>query len=378
MGKLVAEYPTNVSENPQTKYLTEDHLGTPRIITNELGVIVARRDFMPFGEEIFNGVGARSETLKYGTNADDVKKKFTGYLKDSETDLDYAINRYLSSVLGRFMQVDPYNIIIEKERGKNKQEKEQILKEYLSKPQIWNKFLYCVNNPLIFTDKDGRDIRVTTKDGKVLFTLDDGKKQVTTMTAKELYDKGMQWFEPEANNYMKLKSVATDITSNTSLKHFTWEKIAEFAGVDRWASDFRSGGSGDWKAASDGAAGYFLVTVDGQPYWADAIGQIPFAVDTYRSNLESSGNPRSAVEKTLATGQQHAGGSIVPGQQVDRTNNYDNYMILRGAIWASERYKTTGERTWLRYHTVTETNFNPKHLADTINIGSARSYGLKR
>lgn len=229
----------------------------------------------------------------------------------------------------------------------------------------------------MFRDIDGRDIRVTNKDGNLLFVLDDGKKEITTMTAKELYDKGIQWFEPEADNFMKLKSIASDIASNTSLKHFSWDDIAKFATVDRNSLDFRSGGSGDWKATKDGADGYFLVTVNGVPVWADAIGQIPFAVDTYRMELESSGNPRAAVEATLKIGQNHPSGSIIPGQQVDRSNRYDNYMVLRGAIWASERFKVTG-RGYVWGYYVGETDFSSRHLGDTVSRQNAVSYGLKK
>jgi uncharacterized protein RhaS with RHS repeats len=51
-GKLVAEYSTQLATNPSINYTTTDHLGSPRIITNELGQVKSRRDFMPFGEEL--------------------------------------------------------------------------------------------------------------------------------------------------------------------------------------------------------------------------------------------------------------------------------------------------------------------------------------
>ncbi|MBK7705528.1 MAG: hypothetical protein IPJ30_07040 [Acidobacteria bacterium] len=51
-GKLVAEYSTSPSQTPQVQYLTNDHLGTPRINTNENGAVVSRTDYMPYGEEI--------------------------------------------------------------------------------------------------------------------------------------------------------------------------------------------------------------------------------------------------------------------------------------------------------------------------------------
>src|SRR5207247_3058326 len=51
-GKLVAEYSTQLASNPSINYTTTDHLGSPRIITDELGQVKSRRDFMPFGEEL--------------------------------------------------------------------------------------------------------------------------------------------------------------------------------------------------------------------------------------------------------------------------------------------------------------------------------------
>ncbi len=367
-GKLVAEYSTDVASvnNAKVAYLTNDHLGSPRITTDKDGNVAARHDYHPFGEEIgtlsppYNGSTHRTAILGY--RADTIRKQFTGYERDNETELDFAQARYYLNVLGRFTSTDPI----------------QITADRLHDPQQLGRFIYARNNPLFYVDKDGKEIRVTNAAGRHLFVLDDGQKKVTTMTAREVYDKGIQWFEPEANNYMKLLSVATDIGTIEGIKHFTWDQIAEFAEVDRYSSSFRSGGSGDWKVSKEGADGYFLVTVGGMPYWNDAIGQIPFAVDTYRSYLESNGNPVEAVKQTLATGQQHAGGDVQSGQQVDKSNNYDNYMILRGAIWASERYKMSGSKTFLGSQILRRNSaFGPKYLADTITSGSARDYGLK-
>ncbi|MFH4410559.1 hypothetical protein WAJ69_21275, partial [Acinetobacter baumannii] len=51
-SKLVAEYSTIVaaSQDAKVAYLTNDHLGSPRINTDALGQVVSRRDFRPFGE----------------------------------------------------------------------------------------------------------------------------------------------------------------------------------------------------------------------------------------------------------------------------------------------------------------------------------------
>lgn len=96
---------------------------------------------MPFGEEIYTGVGARSAGLSYGTSEDDIRQKFTGYLRDTESSQDFAINRFHVALFGRFTQVDPYNIILEKEKGRNLKEKSEIFTEYILKPQIWNRYL---------------------------------------------------------------------------------------------------------------------------------------------------------------------------------------------------------------------------------------------
>ncbi|MCW5959717.1 MAG: hypothetical protein KIS76_06095 [Pyrinomonadaceae bacterium] len=57
-GILVAEYSTKTPpQNPTTSYTTTDHLGSPRVITNQRGDVIPRRDFFPFGEELTINVG---------------------------------------------------------------------------------------------------------------------------------------------------------------------------------------------------------------------------------------------------------------------------------------------------------------------------------
>src|SRR5690606_3394156 len=85
-GKLVAEYSTVTSQDPKVSYMTADHLGSPRILTDENGATISRRDFHPFGEEILTT--HRHPDLGY--TPDDVRQKFTGYERDNEIDLDYA------------------------------------------------------------------------------------------------------------------------------------------------------------------------------------------------------------------------------------------------------------------------------------------------
>lgn len=137
-GKLVAEYSTAAPpSNPTTQWTVTDQLGSPRILTNSLGEVVSRRDFMPFGEEVSPDGTHRIASLKYNFG-DNVRQKFTGYQKDEETSLDFAEARMYQNFHGRFTAVDPLLA-----SGKS------------ANPQTFNRYVYVTNNPLIFTDPTG-------------------------------------------------------------------------------------------------------------------------------------------------------------------------------------------------------------------------------
>ncbi|MBK8813159.1 MAG: RHS repeat protein [Acidobacteria bacterium] len=141
MGKLVAEYSTATPPaNPTINYTATDQLGSPRVLTDKLGNVVSRRDFLPFGEEIYaNSTANRTEANKYSlTGQDSVRKRFTGYEKDAETGLDFAEARYYQNQHGRFTAVDPLLA-----SGKS------------ANPQTFNRYTYTMNRPLILVDPTG-------------------------------------------------------------------------------------------------------------------------------------------------------------------------------------------------------------------------------
>ncbi|HEX8737372.1 MAG TPA: RHS repeat-associated core domain-containing protein [Pyrinomonadaceae bacterium] len=139
-GKLVAEYANQISSSPQANYLTADHLGSSRINTDKNGDVTARHDYQPFGEEI----GRAS----YG--ADNIKKKFTGYERDIETDLDFAQARMYANRLGRFTTVDPI----------------ALTKDRLYSPQTINLYAYSKNCPLSFIDPLGEKVQGADKNSQ--------------------------------------------------------------------------------------------------------------------------------------------------------------------------------------------------------------------
>jgi RHS repeat-associated protein len=132
-GKLVGEY-SGLPSPGGTTYITSDILNSPRVLMNSNGDVISRRDFMPFGEKLLT---SRSLPDKYGV-PDGLRKSFTGYEKDEETDLDFAEARYYNDVHGRFTSVDPLIA-----SGKS------------SNPQSFNRYVYAGNNPTLRTDQTG-------------------------------------------------------------------------------------------------------------------------------------------------------------------------------------------------------------------------------
>jgi hypothetical protein len=51
-GTLAAEYLTDLPDGAKVSYLLADHLGIPRIITDESGTVISRYDYLAFGDEV--------------------------------------------------------------------------------------------------------------------------------------------------------------------------------------------------------------------------------------------------------------------------------------------------------------------------------------
>ena len=138
-GNLASEYGTtqSVCANPPC-YLSVDHLGSTRLVTDNAGNVVRRYDFLPFGEELWATTGNRATAPGYQTTPDGFNPKFTGQMRDTESRLDYFNARYYSSEQGRFMSPDPENAGAD-----------------LGNPLTWNGYSYVANNPMSRTDPIG-------------------------------------------------------------------------------------------------------------------------------------------------------------------------------------------------------------------------------
>lgn len=198
-GKLVAEYSTvTPPANPTVNYTTTDHLGSPRVITDAIGQVTSRRDFLPFGEEVTINVGARSTALKYGSSDDKVRQKFTGYQKDTETSLDFAEARMYDNRFGRFTAVDPLLA-----SGKS------------ANPQTFNRFAYTGNSPVVRSDPDGKDWIVEIKKTKRKDTVKiNGRPRKVEKTITErtpiFVEKGDAAGIPRADGVWEVKNGSTN------------------------------------------------------------------------------------------------------------------------------------------------------------------------
>jgi RHS repeat-associated protein len=135
-GQLVAEYSDAGGGGTVTmSYLTSDHLGSTRVVTDGTGVVKARHDYLPFGEEIGSNIGGRDGVTGY-TAVDLTRQKFTGQQRDTESGLDYFTARYYSSAQGRFTSPDLFG-------------------GFALAPQMLNLYAYTHNNPLNFVDPSG-------------------------------------------------------------------------------------------------------------------------------------------------------------------------------------------------------------------------------
>lgn len=136
-GRLLEEYATAVpGGGGGTSYLTGDHLGSTRVVTDAAGNVKARHDYLPFGEEIPSTAG-RGSVTGYAA-IDSTRQRFTGKERDLESNLDWYGARYCSPSQGRFTSADS-----------------EFIPRDITNPQAWNLYAYTRNNPLRYLDPDG-------------------------------------------------------------------------------------------------------------------------------------------------------------------------------------------------------------------------------
>jgi RHS repeat-associated protein len=129
-GRLVAKRVQNLSStgsnsgSPSTTTIHTDFLGSPVAETSSTGAVIKVERFTPYGEPADMQL--------------DAGPGFTGHATDVATGLIYMQQRYYDAELGRFISPDPVG------------PEEDFIKHF-------NRYNYALNNPVRYTDPDGRD-----------------------------------------------------------------------------------------------------------------------------------------------------------------------------------------------------------------------------
>lgn len=130
-------------------YLT-DHLGNNRVVANSSGAVIQKTHYYPFGMAFAESTDQGKQPYKYNGKEFDQMHGLNLY--------DYSA-RYMEPTLGRFTTVDP------------------LAEKYYSV----SPYVYCMDNPLIYTDPSGDSVRVYTETqatGHTWISVGEGDKMV--------------------------------------------------------------------------------------------------------------------------------------------------------------------------------------------------------
>ncbi|MCU1264914.1 MAG: repeat-associated core domain protein [Acidobacteria bacterium] len=136
----VEAYGTPATGAGAVNYVLQDLQGSTRAVMNNNGsssTIVARHDYLPFGEEIGSGTGMRSNGQFYGAT-DKNRRKFATTERDDTTGLDHTWFRKYESLSGRWTSPDPYLGSMTPDN-----------------PQSFNRYSYTGNDPVNLIDPTG-------------------------------------------------------------------------------------------------------------------------------------------------------------------------------------------------------------------------------
>jgi len=122
------------------RYVLADVQGSTRAVMSNNGTastIIARHDYLPFGEEIGAGLGLRTGGQGYSAS-DNNRHKYALTERDTITGLDHTWFRKYESLAGRWTSPDPYNGSMT-----------------VANPQSFNRYSYVQNDPVNFVDPSG-------------------------------------------------------------------------------------------------------------------------------------------------------------------------------------------------------------------------------
>jgi RHS repeat-associated protein len=157
-------------------YYHSDHLGSAQVVTNHAGNIYERFEYTPYGEVWIawaNSGVAHNEMLPF---------RFTGKELDEETGLYYYGARYLDPRVSRWLSADPALGDYLPSAPVN----DEARRRNGSLPGMGGVFNYvnlhayhyAGNNPVKYTDPDGRDVEIYDLSGNYIRTIESDTNHV--------------------------------------------------------------------------------------------------------------------------------------------------------------------------------------------------------
>ncbi|MBI5665027.1 MAG: RHS repeat-associated core domain-containing protein [Nitrospirae bacterium] len=242
-------------EGADTRYYHTDHLGSSSVITDQSGNQVEDLFYYTSGE------------IKYNTGSVDVKHKFTGQKFDAENGLYYYGARYYDPRLEKFMTADtivpePFN------------------------PQALNRYSYCINNPINYTDPSGNSWLSENVSDKVSTVMNDwlGIEEVSGQAC--YYNVCLQGGLDFTDGQVRPTHAAIGVGSGASV-NLRFSSFDLSAGTsDRWAVSV--GYSENNGIYASGYGGYGNVSVNGAYYFKHDVYQVGAGVSY--NNFAASAN----------------------------------------------------------------------------------------
>lgn len=262
---------------PLSYFYHPDHLGSSSLITDQAGSIVQHLEYVPFGETFIDERNGNWST----------PYTFSGKERDEETGLLYVHARYQDSKYGIWYSVDP-----------------------LAEKYFWtSSYVYCLNNPLKYTDPTGMEVEADAKSQTNI------KNTLTEKEAKYVrFDKSGVLDKDKLN---KSKSTSENMTALKTLANSEIVYSFEVSNKDHDGNEF------------------FDNTAKGGNY-SRGVTELP--------NAQSNPSPDNKVHIIV--------GSVLEDKQQVKTTAHEGYghayfyELTRDVQKASHTFKSVGSVVW--------------------------------
>ena len=270
---------------PSYQFFAVDHLGSTRLATDVAGTVVETYKYWPYGDD-GPGTGKANQRLT-----------FDGMERDSENKHYYDHARTQDFNLGRFTAPEPVWV------------------GYVLNPKTWNRYSFCLSNPLGYEDGDGQFalpiIGVVTVAGG-LYGAAEG--------ALEHYAETGEWsFSAAGNGFLVGAGTTLAAVGLTELIGSAVAAGAIMGGVTEYVSEAVTG-----RDISPLSIGFTTLTGAGAGGVAEFLGPRP---GTYEANLFT---PRTMATLMAGRNVTRQTFSEIAGGAVELLGRFNGRSFIRG------------------------------------------------